>query len=100
MIRVVGKVVPENIFALVGNETLRANPIFHQTFLLNKTMLSAYRAQDWNGVEVILPQIEELFEELKLDLNLYLALYSTRVADMRAVPPPEDWDGVFSSTKK
>lgn len=100
MIRVVGKVVPENIFALVGDDTLSANPIFQQAFVLNNTMLSAYRAQDWNSVEVVLPQLEKLFEELKLDLNLYVALYRARITDMRAVPPPEDWDGVFSSTKK
>ena len=99
-VRVVGKELPENIFALVGDETLRADPIFQKAFQLNTKMHKAYRAQDWDAVEAALPQIELAFDELKLGLNYYSALYRGRVMDMRDEPPPPDWNGVFSSTKK
>ncbi|WP_432816660.1 CHASE2 domain-containing protein [Sulfitobacter sp. JB4-11] len=99
-IRVVGKELPENIFALVGDSTLRADPMFQEAFELNKAMHAAYRAQDWDAVSAALPKIEDLFEKLKLGLNYYAALYRGRVAEMRAEPPPPDWNGVFASTKK
>ncbi len=99
-IRVVGKEVPENIFALVGDDTLRADPVFQQVSDLNAKMHAAYRTQDWDSVEVILLQLETLFKELRLDLEQYVLLYRTRVTNMRSEPPPLDWDGVFASTKK
>ena len=99
-VRVVGKELPENIFALVGDNALRADPVFQQVSDLNSTMHTAYRAQDWDSVEAVLPQIETLFKELRLDLEYYVGLYRGRVTDLRAEPPPSDWNGVFDSTKK
>lgn len=99
-VRVVGKELPENIFALVGDAELRKNPAFQKAFALNTEMHAAYHAQDWGGVETVLPEIEKLFQELKLGMGQYAALFRDRVAAMRADPPPPDWDGVFASTKK
>jgi len=99
-VRVVGKELPENIFALVGDDALRADPVFQQVSDLNSTMHIAYRAQDWDRVEAVLSQVETLFKELRLDLEYYVGLYRRRVTDLRAEPPPSDWNGVFASTKK
>ncbi|AXI46328.1 adenylate/guanylate cyclase domain-containing protein [Sulfitobacter sp. SK012] len=99
-VRVVGKEVPENIFALVGNDRLRADPVFQQASSLNATMHAAYRAQDWDSVESILSQIETPFKELRLGLERYVDLYRGRVTDLRAEPPPPNWNGVFALTKK
>ena len=99
-IRVVGKELPENIFALVGDKSLRDKPAFQKAFELNTEMHKAYRAQDWDKATALLPQIEDLFEQLNIGLTYYAALYRARVAEMRADPPPADWNGVFASTKK
>ncbi len=100
MVRVVGKELPENIFALVGDETLQQNPEFQRLFKMMSTMQVAYREQDWNSAEAFLRDIEPLGASLEIELDMLIEMYRTRIADMRANPPGADWDGVFSSTKK
>ena len=100
LIRVVGKDVPENIFALLGDETLFAHPDYAKAFELNSEMLAAYRNQDWNTVEVTLPKLRPLFDSLGADLEDYLQMYRDRVAELRENPPTPGWDGVYASTKK
>ena len=100
MIRVVGKEVPENIFALIGNEEVRKNPIYTQAQSYNAMMLKAYRSRDWNGVERELLRLRQSFDSLGIDLNDYLEMYRARIAELRENPPDENWDGVFDSTKK
>jgi adenylate cyclase len=100
LIRVVGKDVPENIFALLGDETMRARPEHGIAFEHNEQMLQAYRTRNWDLVEELLPVLRQDFDALGVDLDLYLKMYRDRVADLRAHPPEEGWDGVFASTKK
>lgn len=100
MIRVVGKEVPENIFALIGDEKTRKNPMFDQASMHNAMMLKAYRSRDWNGVERELPRLRQDFDSLGVDLNDYLEMYKSRIAELRNNPPGDNWDGVFDSTKK
>ncbi|WP_050928179.1 CHASE2 domain-containing protein [Aestuariivita boseongensis] len=100
MVRVVGKALPENIFALVGDETLREKPEFQKLFRVASQMQVAYREQDWATAEAFLSDMEPLGEALGLDLDMLIDMYRSRIADMRANPPGPDWDGVFSSTKK
>ncbi len=100
MVRVVGKALPENIFALVGDETLREDPEFQKLFRLMSQMQVAYREQDWATAEAFLSDIEPLGAALEIGLEVLLDLYRTRISDMRANPPGPEWDGVFSSTKK
>lgn len=100
MVRVVGKALPENIFALVGDEALRERPEFDRLFRTMSQMQIAYREQDWATAEAFLRDIEPLGAALDLDLSVLIALYRDRIADMRASPPGAEWDGVFSSTKK
>ena len=100
MIRVVGKEVPENIFALIGDEKMRKHPVYAQATSHNSMMLKAYRARDWNSVERELPRLRQDFDSLGIDLNDYLEMYRARITELRANPPEDDWDGVFDSTKK
>ncbi|MGZ2257470.1 CHASE2 domain-containing protein [Roseobacter sp. A03A-229] len=99
-VRVVGKEVPETIFALLGDKTLRENGAFQETWARNAEMLAAYRAQDWDRVETLLSELRARFETLGIGLQDYLNLYATRLSDLRLNPPVADWDGVFASTKK
>ena len=100
MVRVVGKALPENIFALVGDETMRENPEFQKLFRITSRMQTAYREQDWTTAEVFLRDAEPLAESLDLDLTMFLQMYRERIQNLRDNPPGPEWDGVFSSTKK
>lgn len=100
MIRVVGKEVPENIFALLGDETLFATPEYKTLFDSNGEMLAAYRAQDWDRMETALARVKTDLAAMGLVLDEYVDMYETRLANLRADPPGPDWDGVFASTKK
>lgn len=100
LVRVVGKALPENIFALVGDQTLCNQPSFQAAAMTNTQMLQAYRAQNWEVVERHLDVLDGQFAAAELHLEGYLALYRQRLADLRQDPPGHDWDGVFASTKK
>lgn len=100
VIRVVGKALPETIYALLGDGMLRARPGFQDAVALNAEMLTAYRAQDWEAATATLPGLRERFDALGLNLFAYLDLYAARLADLQAQPPGSDWDGVFASTNK
>jgi adenylate cyclase len=100
MIRVVGKEVPENIFALLGDEKLYADPRYHVLRDHNADMLNAYRSRDWDRVERLLPALRNDLTDLGINMTTYVDLYAERVVALRADPPAMDWDGVFASTRK
>jgi adenylate cyclase len=100
VIRVVGKAVPENIFALLGDEGMYHDPRYKQAATHNADMLAAYRTRDWDAVEEALPRLRADFDALGVDLDDYLEMYRARASALRETPPAADWDGVFSSTRK
>ncbi|WP_300055330.1 CHASE2 domain-containing protein [uncultured Roseobacter sp.] len=99
-VRVVGKEVPETIFALLGDISLRNDARFRQATLCNSEMLAAYRAQNWDRAETLLSKLRESVDALDLALDDYLDLYARRLLELRRIPPPDNWDGVFASTQK
>ncbi|WP_299968947.1 adenylate/guanylate cyclase domain-containing protein [uncultured Roseobacter sp.] len=100
VVRVVGKAVPERIFALLGGEELRQSKLFNEAMIETDAMLKAYRRQDWDAAAAALPRLKTLYDRLKLGLHDTLALYERRVSELRAEPPGPGWDGVFASTGK
>jgi adenylate cyclase len=96
LIRVKGKTIPEHIYTLLGGPDLAATPFFVDLEEWNERMIGAYRAQDWDAAA------EALVECRKLDSSLekFYDLYETRIAEGRANPPGEDWDGVYTATTK
>ena len=99
-VRVVGKALPETIYALLGGEDFRYKPAFEELVSKNAAMLTAYRAQDWDAADTAIAGARGIADFLGVQLSFYFDLYATRIADLRAAPPGPDWDGVFSSTKK
>lgn len=95
-IMVKGKTEPVTIFALLGDETVRADATFEKIRAHNRTMLETYRSQQWDKAEAELKEIEALDP----GLAGYCALYHGRIAEYRENPPPADWDGVFIATSK
>ncbi|MEO1141960.1 MAG: adenylate/guanylate cyclase domain-containing protein, partial [Pseudomonadota bacterium] len=67
---------------------------------MNKAMISAYRTQDWTSAFEALEMMEGLGEKLGLTLEDYIFIYETRIAEFRANPPGQHWDGVYTATSK
>jgi len=99
-VRVVGKEVPETIFALLGDETTRATDGFKRAVEINRKMLDAYRRQDWSAAEDVLDDLQQALNAIGAGLAGYIHMYRDRLDTLRSTPPDADWDGVFSSTKK
>jgi len=100
LLRVKGKMEPERVFGLVGDEAMRARPEFAALDAANAQMRAAYAAQDWDGAEAALDRLEAAGGPLELDLSGYAGLYRRRLVTLRADPPGEGWDGVHVATDK
>jgi adenylate cyclase len=100
LIRVKGKSQAERIFALLGDATFRDAPAFGDAAAANARLLAAYRAQDWDGAEAALADLDAVDRRLDGRLSGYLALYRRRIAGARVTPPAPDWDGVYDATEK
>jgi adenylate cyclase len=93
-IKVKGKDEAVSIYEPLGmdGEVERARldeiKLWHQT-------LRAYRAQQWDQVEVSLLNLQRMNPECEL-----YALYADRVTQFRRAPPPAGWDGVTSFDEK
>jgi adenylate cyclase len=97
LIQVVGKTQPVRIFFLFGDETVRNTEAFNALEWAHNAMIAAYRNQQWaEALEHLASCRAEAPEILQ---GVYL-LYERRVADLRAAPPPVDWDGVFAALSK
>ena len=100
LIRVKGKNEPERVFGLFGDEEMAANTDFKAARALNKSMIAAYRNKDWASAFDAVGMLREVDGRLDLRLDEYLFLYETRIAEFRANPPGQYWDGVYTATSK
>ncbi len=100
LLRVKGKMAPERVFGLLGDEAMRTRPDFAELEAANTAMRAAYSAQDWDAAEAALDRLEAAGAPLDLDMTGYVALYRRRIAALRANPPGEGWDGVHVATDK
>ncbi|MEO0391897.1 MAG: adenylate/guanylate cyclase domain-containing protein [Pseudomonadota bacterium] len=108
LIRVKGKLQPVTIYGLLGEEDMAQDAEFLALEEQVNTMLSRYRAQDWDGATTALEQARRInaglaaAEKLPRGTNtdVLFDLYIERIADYRQDPPPADWDGVFVATSK
>ncbi|MFC2074846.1 adenylate/guanylate cyclase domain-containing protein [Bdellovibrionota bacterium] len=90
LIRVRGRAAPEKIFELLG---IKGEVDKKTLDLVNlwREGLSQYRACHWERAEQIFTRVVQQYP------NDYPAqLYQKRCQQFRKVPPPKDWDGVFS----
>jgi adenylate cyclase len=92
-VKVKGKTLPVSIYQLVGkkdvpNEKKEAIDVFHRA-------LALYKQQNWDEA------LETFQTVASMDKNIQAAeLYIQRSLDLKANPPPPDWDGVFTMTSK
>jgi adenylate cyclase len=97
LIQVVGKTRPVRIYYLLGDESARGTGAFSVLEAAHDAMIAAYRRQDWSEA---LEQLESCRAQAPEELRDVYALYEQRVVDLRADPPPADWDGVFAALTK
>jgi adenylate cyclase len=98
LIRVKGKQEPEEIFTLVGEATVAADPAFRNLRRETEAMIAAYRGQRWKAARSHAEAARALSEKYSIT-GLY-DLYLSRMASFEASPPPKDWDGVHVAETK
>lgn len=96
--RVVGRSAPESIHALLGDESLAADPHFRAFAEAHGKMLAAYHDRRWDEA-VRLAEANEP-DAAGFGLTTLLMLYRDRIATFIAAPPPAEWDGVYEATRK
>ena len=97
LIQVVGKTQPVRIFFLLGDETMRGTEVFATLESAHDAMISAYRSRQWDAA---LEQLESCRSQAPEIIQGVYELYEERITDLRADPPPADWDGVFAAQTK
>ncbi len=98
-IRVVGRENPETISTPLYRPPSLAADTWDHIRETHKTMLAAYRNQEWQEAEAL---IEDLLthEAITAYLGDYYTLLSARITAFRKTPPGDDWDGVFQAETK
>ncbi|MFZ2853836.1 MAG: adenylate/guanylate cyclase domain-containing protein [Rhodocyclaceae bacterium] len=93
-VRVKGKDEPVGIFEPLGALADLDQALLDELKLWNQT-LRLYRAQDWDQAELQLYNLARMCPERYL-----YQLYTRRIAQHRASPPGEGWDGVTTFETK
>jgi adenylate cyclase len=91
-VRVVGKIVPERIFALLGDGDLLRSVEFLALRKSQDALLECYRSQDWPAARNALAAASA--QDLSSGLAPLHALYQERIDQLEANSPGPDWDGV------
>jgi adenylate cyclase len=96
LVRVKGRGEPTRIFTLLavtraGEPERAALQAGHASFL------ESYRSQKWDEAEAAIGRC--LMSGVR-GMEGYYAVFTERIAGMRANPPPLDWDGAFTSLEK
>jgi adenylate cyclase len=94
-IKVKGKDEAVTIYEPLGAEGEIAKETQDEIKLWNQT-LRAYRAQQWDQVEVNLINLQRMNPACEL----YSRVYPEKVAEHRRSPPPAGWDGVTAFDEK
>jgi adenylate cyclase len=95
LLRVKGRTQPTRVFtplAALGVDSGGAELVDR-----HDRMLKAYRCRDWAGAEGAIVACQELGVVGLADLY---KVYGHRIAEWRASPPPDEWDGTFTATSK
>ncbi|MFW6076559.1 MAG: CHASE2 domain-containing protein, partial [Hyphomicrobiales bacterium] len=100
LIKVMGKAIPERIFALVGGPEVRQSPEFAEFQAHHDRGISSYRDRDWEGALAAFAKAEMTMPSAGLDVSAIYELYRKRIEDYSAAAPAGDWTGVEVATEK
>lgn len=96
LVRVVGRLGPVPVHALLGNAQMAASAGFAQTKAAQDRMIAAFRAGDWAETERALDAARKISPQMET-LN---DLYARRLDAMRHASAPAGWSGVFDAKEK
>src|SRR5258708_10332701 len=94
-IKVKGKEQPVTIYEPLSLESEVDKKVQDEIKLWNQT-LRAYRAQQWDQVEVNLLNLQRI----NPGCELYSRVYAERVSEFRRTPPPAAWEGIQAFDEK
>jgi adenylate cyclase len=95
-VKVKGRATPLHIFTVMGDEAYAKTPEFKIMHERQAELLAAYRRQDWVAASAALVDCRKLAPSLE---GLH-DVFSGRIAEYRANPPPADWDGVYEAARR
>ena len=93
-VRVKGKLEPISIYEPIGQKGEVANQLIDEIDRFHR-VLDRFRQQKWDEAEASLVNLLEADPKRKV-----YKVYVDRIAALRAKPPGDNWDGVFTFTTK
>ena len=99
LIRVKGKTKPVKIFALLGDEGVKNQPLFREVLEHFNRMLASYRSRKWDEAERSLENCRHITLP-SIDLGVLYELYISRILSCRINPPAPGWDGATTAESK
>jgi adenylate cyclase len=94
-LRVKGKNEPVTIFEVAGHLEGSERATYESMLSLYQTGMEAYRNQQWNDAETAFKSVLQLRPK-----DGPASLYLERIGQLRALPPVQGWDGVWTMTEK
>jgi len=94
-VKVKGKETAVNIYEPICPKE-EQSPELSQKVQEHEEALQKYQEQDWGAAEQLFTKLQSQYPQ---DKELY-QLYLDRVKDYQVNPPPQDWDGTYTFTKK
>ncbi len=101
LIKVKGKNKPVHIYTLLGDNNMANSSNFIELKETFEKTLVAYRQKNWDVTTNMLGKCKLLASTIQdIDLSGLFELYHERVTDFINIPPPDNWDGVYTATSK
>ena len=97
LVRVVGRVEPIPVFALLGDAQYAQSAAFAQFEAAQQQFLAYYRDRAFDAAAVAALAAQK---HAPASVAGLYDVYAERLAAMRADPPTEGWDGVFVLRQK
>jgi adenylate cyclase len=96
LVRVKGRNTPSRLFTLADTLEVPEGRI-PELVALHEAFIVAYRSQQWDEAEAKMHQCEAIGAP---GLEKLYHIYADRIAEYRAEPPGDDWDGAYTATEK
>lgn len=96
-IRVKGKTAPVRIYTVLGDETA-ATPEFLAWQERHEAFLKAYRRGDFTTALEHIDMCRSM--DMADRMGDYYMVFEMRAQAFKKVPPPQDWDGVYTASDK
>jgi len=98
VVAVIGRVKPERIHSVVGDETVAQSTDFKKLHEKHDKFLTAYRKQKWEEAGELCLSLEKIGERYKI--HPYYRVMNERIKNYKRTPPPDNWEGVYVADSK